>query len=522
LENKQPKYIAKKLKYGTMSTVIIIIVIAVVVVLNIIVSMLTDRGALKIDLTPNKIYGISSETEEYIKTIDKEVKIIVCGKKTEMLDSLSYSYIVNILDKFPTYNDKVSVDYVNVVDEPEKVSKYINMYNGATAISDGALIVTSGDKIRVNRVDDLFQKQADEQTYYATGQLVYSITGLNVEAVIVPNMLYVTNANPVRVALIASNVPTPAQYSLSNFYQILYDNAYEIETVVTEDGREVYRTFDLALEDIDPEKYDLAIVSAPIADFSSTVIDKLSNFMNNGGNYGKQLLYLADINQPTLPNIDAFLATWGLKVEYSMMMETVAERTQNVQLLISSEPQISPSPIGAVVSEDYVVDNTNYIVLPGCRPVTQLWSENDNYVTSAILQSSDTVKAGSITEDTTNGDDTLKARNAVALSTRTFQSTKTFSELKSKVMVFGTSHLANYYVTSNKSYANNDFIINSIDTLVGKENNTDFAFVPKSLTEEPITTTETEVNIVRNILLIFVPAIVVFGGVIVYLKRRNR
>jgi hypothetical protein len=522
LENKQPKYIAKKLKYGTMSTVIIVIVIAVVVVLNIIVSMLTDRGALKIDLTPNKIYGISAETEDYIKTVDKEVKIIVCGKKTEMLDSLYYSYIVNILDKFPTYNDKVSVDYVSVVDEPEKVSKYINMYNGAIPIADGALIITSGDKIRVNMIDDLFETQADEQTYYTTGQLVYNVTGLNVEAIMIPNMLYVTNANPIRVALIAANAPTPAKYSLQNLYQMLYDNAYEIETTVNAEGREVYRTFDLTVEDVDPEKYDLVLISAPLADFSATVIEKLNNFMVNNGNYGKQLLYFADANQPTLPNIEAFLATWGLKVESSMMMETVAEKAQSVQLVISDQPQIYPSPIGTVVSEDYAVDNTNYIVLPGCRPVTQLWTENDTYVTTGILQSSDTVKTGSITEDAANADESLKARNAVALSTRTVLASSGYSNVQSKVMVFGSTHLANYYITANKSYANNDFIINAIDTLVGKDDKNAFTFVPKSLAEEPITITEKGMNNVRNFLLIFVPAVVVFGGVIVYIRRRNK
>ncbi|MDR0919865.1 MAG: GldG family protein [Oscillospiraceae bacterium] len=500
------RYIGKKLKYGTQSTVIIVIVIAIVVILNVIVSMLMQRSALKVDLTSNKMYAISAETEDYVKGLNTEVKIIVCGNELDLRNNSYYNYIVNLLDKYASFNDKVSVEYVDIVDEPEKISKYIEM--GSTDIAEGSIIVTSGNKIRVNSIDNLINFENN----YATGSV--TPVSLNVEGVITPNILYVTNANPKRVAVCSSNYSSYAQAAISSLMQLMYDNAYEFKY----DENDKLVNIDLNTMELNPEEYDLVILAAPTVDYGLTAIEKINNYLLNGGQYGKNVIYLADFKQPTLPNIEAFLASWGMRVERSLIEEKDETLAQSVQIAIASQPVACP--IGNVVAETYKIDAAKPVVLPGSRPITLLWAENDNYVTESILQNSGTAVTNSLS-DGALVQQSGSPKISVALSTRRISDSTGYTENYSKVMVFGTANLADPYVLANKSYANNEFMINAINTLVGKEDS-GFTYVSKNFATDGITVSTKAKNNIRNFLLIVVPAIVIAGGVIVFIRRRNR
>ena len=70
------KFNTKKLKYGSVATVITVIVIAVVVVINVIVVALGERTNLKLDLTSKNAFEISQETIDYITSLNQDVEIV--------------------------------------------------------------------------------------------------------------------------------------------------------------------------------------------------------------------------------------------------------------------------------------------------------------------------------------------------------------------------------------------------------------------------------------------------------------
>ena len=61
--------VKKRVIRGGFSTIMVILAIAIVVVLNVIASAVETKAGLKIDLTSNKIYSLSAQTESNIRSI---------------------------------------------------------------------------------------------------------------------------------------------------------------------------------------------------------------------------------------------------------------------------------------------------------------------------------------------------------------------------------------------------------------------------------------------------------------------
>ena len=68
-----------------------------------------------------------------------------------------------------------------------------------------------------------------------------------------------------------------------------YDN---INSLLVANGYEVTEIDPLV--DTIPEDADIVVIDAPLNDYDTNVIDMLYDFLDNGGNLGKKLIYLAD------------------------------------------------------------------------------------------------------------------------------------------------------------------------------------------------------------------------------------
>ena len=97
-EKKDAKY-TRKLKYGTMATVITAIVIAIVIIINIIMGVLMKRYPVKLDLTTDKRYELCDETVDFLKNMDKDVEIAVMYPEETLAQYTYYNMIPKILEK---------------------------------------------------------------------------------------------------------------------------------------------------------------------------------------------------------------------------------------------------------------------------------------------------------------------------------------------------------------------------------------------------------------------------------------
>ncbi|MGN0666414.1 MAG: Gldg family protein, partial [Huintestinicola sp.] len=290
---KQKAFRRRKLKYGSVATAITLIVIAVVVMVNVIVNLASDRVNMSIDLTPGGTFEISQETKDYLDSINEPVEI-VCLSDELTFQTSNYIYFkqaYEVLKKYSIYSDNVTVKYVDMTKDPTYANKFSSMYSGE--ISEYSIVVQSNKRIKVLAIMDLYNV---EMNYYTFSQEVKSTKA---EQELTSAIMYVTDPDPLHAVVFRSETQGSS-----------YDN---VMNMLTANGIEVTE-IDPLIEVI-PEGTDIVVINAPMNDYDPDTVDKLYNFLDNGGKLGKNLIYIADYSQKTTSNIDAFLAEWGISVD---------------------------------------------------------------------------------------------------------------------------------------------------------------------------------------------------------------
>ena len=107
----------KKLKYGSMSAVVMVFVIAIVIVVNLICGVLNKRYPIKVDLTPDKRYDLTDESINALKNMDKDVEITVTTPRNSFA-SMSVQYKQMF---YQYYGQNVDMPYEII---PEILDKY--------------------------------------------------------------------------------------------------------------------------------------------------------------------------------------------------------------------------------------------------------------------------------------------------------------------------------------------------------------------------------------------------------------
>ncbi|MGN0612998.1 MAG: Gldg family protein, partial [Porcipelethomonas sp.] len=367
----------KKLKYGAAATVITIFVIAIVVVINLIAGILTEKKGFKLDLTSQKYFDVSQDTIDYIKNIDVDVEIAVMAEKSDLEGNTYNKMVVETLAKYEQNSDHIKVSYYDIAENPDVISKYASSYNGE--ITEGNIVIANGDRVKVTSITSLFT--VDTSSYYQTGS--YSYSGYKGEQEITSALMSVTDANPVKAAIIAKYngeaiYPSDLGYAISSLVQMLDKNGYEYELV------------DMLSDDLSPDEYDLAILPAPMNDLTDDSIKKLEDFLYNDGNLDKNMIYIADILQRKTPKIDEFLEVWGIEVGGNQVIESSADKIQQVNVARNTYglTQQAKAPVVTIADSSYSegLSNTKLpIVAPAARNINLLFDANVDRTTTALL-----------------------------------------------------------------------------------------------------------------------------------------
>lgn len=516
----------KRLKYGAMSIVVIALVVAITVIVNIMASVMSRRTELKIDLTADKRYDLSDESIEVLKNLDKDVEIVITTPK-ETFNTMStyfeqmyrsygyniefpYDMIPVILEKYEIYSKQgdgegeVSVRYVDMNKDPDIISRYNDYYNGE--IEEGSIIVYSDEKVKViNNEGVINMLQADSAA--STPSLVFAG-----ESTITSEIMNVTDSHIVNVAFVKT-------MNGQSIYRTDYeDNVNSLENQLLAKNGYNCTDIDIATDELDTELYDMVVLPMPQYDFTKEILEKVTAFLYNNENYGKNMVYIPDLVATDLTNIDEFLADWSIQVEDTVIG---GYGTGSVDTNINLEIADSDS-VG------FVPNKALPIVAPNSREITILSKNNEN-ITTEILKSSDqSFIAATLSEDA-NVDDEMKARNVVVLSKREFQSGN-FTIVDSKLLVIGSSFMTAKMqtlsgseldlITQTNTFNNANVLLNIFNTMTGKETG---AVIPeRALQNAVIAPTAKQDKGIKNIVIFVIPACVMAVGLVVLLRRKNR
>lgn len=491
----------KKLKYGTAAVVITVVVVAMVVLLNVVLTVLSESYNMNFDLTPNKDFEISQETKDYLASLTENVEI--CTTVDELAfktsGSLYYRQAYEVLKKYEFNSDKITVNFVDMTTNPTYVEKYKQYYDGT--IGDSSIIIFNEDtkRIRVLSTSDLFNTEINY--YYFQEEIVSS----KAEQTLTSAIMYITDPEPKTAVYL--NVTTQSVVG-DNVQSLLNANGFDLLTV------------DPLTEEI-PADADLIVLNAPMNDLAPETIDKLYTFMENGGNYGKNMIYLASMYQNETPNIDAFLAEWGIVVGNGVLSDS------NQQNILSGS---SGYGFASYITEnDYTggiaADNLSAPVLSYyARPIELLFEYSGNVSTLSLLSTSETgyaLTAEIMQEYQSTG--TMPAIEEKAIPMIALSNKYTFIEneqVLSNLVVFGSDEMLNSSFTETTYYNNGDYFVSIINKISGKENG--IYIVEKDLTGETFQITEAQVNTLRIVIMFILPAAVAIIGIVVWLKRRHK
>ncbi len=539
----------KKLKYGGLATAVTVIFVAVVVLINVVVEQIGNRFPdFVLDLTTSNVYEISDETLDYIKNLDQDVEIAISAEESNFDGDTYNRMITETLERYQGYSDHISVTYFDTTKDPDILAKYQELYSGD--ISSNEIIVRSGNRIKVYPISDLFEIDQDMYQYYYYGYVDYAdiITAFKGEQVLTTAIMNVTDSNPKSVGLImTSNGDYIFSATKANYYAIT-----GVQTLLDDNGYDV-TTLDLINDTLDPAEYDILLLPAPANDLTTDSVKKLTDFLYNDGDLGKQLIYIADYTQSSTPNLDSFLKEWNVQVDASSVFDE-GSNTQTVRVVAGNVN----APVTSVTTEaDYNGNLANAslpIVAPLARPITELTSNNGRTVTN-LLTTSETSYLFPYMEARENADDeaaipdadtdaTIDSTQATmeaateAATTTTFDASSaergsnavmvlcrdqqsTGSEfIESDVIVLGSMSMLDYLLIQDSSYNNAEYFIGLLNSVCGKEDS--IVIATKDLSQNSISTSDTQLKAIRTIVVIIIPLVVVVIGVVVAVRRRYR
>lgn len=470
--------------------VITAVVLVATILLNVVVSLMSDKlPGMNIDLTSKGAFQLSETSIKLAKNVKKDLKITFLDDKQSYRSKASsntyYAQVMAIAEEYGKYNNKISAEYVSIVDNPN----FENKYPQETLSADN-IIVSCGDKYRILDQYDIF----NVKSYYST----YSyIASSKAEEAFDGAILAVTSTESTKLAIVEDNSTEDFTY----FKNILEQNNYELVSVKLEQ------------EDI-PKDAKMLIVFTPEKDFSKTAAKKIRTYLENNKEYGKNMLYIPSLKTYKTPNLDEVLSDWGITVgdglAYELESSSVYGRNMYDGILCY---------MGSNAFTSKFDDNSAPVISSYARPITL----DSKAETQSLLQYSS--KSGVCPSDADDSYDfTGNAKGNIIIAgygvNGIFANDKKSSDKISTVFVFGSSTMFEKTILAS-TYSDQKYILAMLNESCGRVDQ-EIAVEAKELTQYDVQIDNNSASVIGLVCYVGLPIAVICAGLIVFVKRRNK
>lgn len=315
----------RRFRYGSMSVTVTVLLIAAILLANVIVSALSAKYLWYIDMTKESMFTVSDATfsllDETFETVNARraekgeapAKVVIkfCDMQDNLMD-LSYSKYVltTALELAAHYPDTISVEYIDIYQNPSALDDYRESVNTLFVNTD---VIVAGDdnEYRHYGAEDFFMISEGASSPFAYhGNKKFASAILAVTQV----------AKPV-VGILMGHGETFKDAALGYLFE---EAGYKIEMIT-----------DLVTEGI-PEDCRMLVCYQPTTDFRSiddgisdvSEIQIIDDFLAEDNH---SFMYFASPESPRLPNIEKYLAQWGIAFDRNEDGKslTVKESAQN-------------------------------------------------------------------------------------------------------------------------------------------------------------------------------------------------
>lgn len=501
----------RRLKHGVLSAMFTVGLVAVIVLLNVLFNIFLDRFDVTADLTDKSLYSIADSTSKYLADLDDSISIFVTSDETAFESSYEYfKQVSEIAKRFAAANPGFVIEYRDLEVNPTFYAKYGSTLAAGSIIVESAktgrhVIITDADYLSPKYYfTDPYSGYTDEITldyYYLYAQMGYS-PYLSVEyyaaaeSSLLSAVMNVANENPVRVAFLTGY---GANDSTSALGSLLESNAFIVESL----------RIDMS-EQIDPD-IDFAVILAPLYDYNTNDINKLNAWLENGGQYGKNLLYVPAAQVDVLPGLNGFISQWGMSLESGYVYQTntdygyIASPTYQEFSLEYSDYSARIDTLTKATQSDRM------------KPITFLDLENSDCITTALISSYN----GAVTAPfDMEGWDPSQAEDA-GVCVVAAESIRTTGPDYSRVFVISGEYFFDQAFLSAASINNADITLNIFNLASGKED-TGISVTPQTFGTAVFQITGSQARTIAVIFAAVLPLLVIAAGVVVMIRRKRR
>ncbi len=491
--------VKKRVIRGGFSTIMVVLAIAIVVVLNVIASAVETKAGLKIDLTSNKIYSLSAQTESNIRSI--------MNKKNEngeysnefVIYSFANDYtqdnlIGKTLERYAALSNNITLSVL----DPAKDSILRNKFTGVgDQVEDKTVVVFNSKKnsFRVIKYEDMYYTDKENNVSYWT--LEQKLTSAF--------MFLDSGRAQTNVYFLTGHGEAVTNVKFSERAKFLKDRLEEENFKVD--------NIDLAMNDL--HSGDILIVIGPSSDISEQDRDKVIKFLDANG----KALFFLDPSSSRLKNFEAILDHYMIKFKNEIVCENDESRhAQNSPL------DLVPEVLSNKEITNGIINSKSSVYAGSCAYLEEYNPSSDLLTVLPLLNTSDRSVCIPYEDYITGAYEnkmseyTEEKRRYIGLALYQKDSSSMQIDEGTRICVFSSSELA--LGERSGSAGNVSLIKNCVNWVDNKTNTISISGVQMNAYELSIADAATVKTLV-TIVIIVIPVLILGGGVIIWLRRKN-
>ena len=459
----------KRIRYRTYSTVVAMIFLAILVMINLVVGQFNRS----FDTTKDKLFGLSSETQQVLDNMTSKVTIYTTSK-TGSSDSIG-DRVEQVLTQ---YKQKSKVGSLNV----ENIDLYLHPdfaknYNSEDKpVSTGSIIVVSNDKYRVISESDYYDSENGQ--FSIESAITSAIQFVDAEEL--PAVYFVTGhgeAEPENFSSLSK------QMSLAN---------YSVKTINL-------------LEDNIPTDCAVLMITPCSRDYSDVEAQKVKDYLTSAG---RVYCIIGGIDTANCKNLMGIINSYGLTVNSGYIYE--GDENSYMMYPYAVLPTVTENDITSQITEK------GYKVLTVASQAlenTEIKKKDVEINPLLTTSKKSYIKEGENTAvSKENGDKSGPFNVAVSVNDKSNNS---------KLIVTGCSYyLVEPNTDSMVNGANSTFVISGLNWLNDQSDN--IYISPKDIMTETIVVDEASAGKLKILAWAVIPAIIFVIGFAVWAVRRNK
>jgi hypothetical protein len=471
----------KKFRFGGYATLMVAIVLSLLVGVN----LLVDQFKFQADLTREKLYTLSDQTNTILADLETDIEIFALYETGRVNDD-----IMEILRKYQQKSKRIKLITVDPYRSPGFAQRFEE--EGETP-GRNYIIVTSGERFETISP---FELRNFRSTNNPEDPFEMQVQSLKAEQVFTGAILTLTGGeNPVVYELRGHNeTPFPRQYQ-----QSLETENYE------------FKALNLITENGVPEDADIILCVSPKMDLLEREEDLLREFLFERRG---SIVFIMDLMREERPRFARILNSYGVALDPILVFEGDSSR-HYPKMPFALVPEMSTHDIVYTLRQ-----NDMYIFFPYTQAIQELEVKKRTIEIEPLLTTTD--KAwGKLDLDSDHlekrpGDKTGPFNLAVAITDRGER-----QETGGKAIVIASS----VFLYPDKIGmavdlpGNANLIPNCFNWLRGKEEL--ISIRPKSLRVSPLRISQIQFYLYGGITIILIPLTILATGLFIWLRRRH-